>query len=137
MSSSEQKSNDEKKPRRPGNDSRLVLICDDHEPTQAALSTALVQAGYYVVCTETVRESLLVLSSTEVLAVIADLHLTTGANGTELLAACRQWHPHVLRFLMTADFAGEELAAEWYASWIDKAEPGSFGKLVKLIRGVE
>jgi hypothetical protein len=88
-----------------------------------------------VITTESVDESLAVMRERDVLAVIADLHLPGGADGTALLASARRWYPATLRFLLTADISGAAIADAWYSTWIDKDSRADTHRLLEMLRG--
>lgn len=114
---------------------RTVLLCDDDRHTRIGLARVLIAEGFRILATESVAESLPFLERGDLLAVVADLRLPGGPDGTELLAAARRRVPHVQRFLLTADIAGAELAALYWSTLIDKSERASTGKLIDALRG--
>ncbi len=112
-----------------------MILCEDDRHTRIGLARVLFAEGFHVLATESVAESLPFLEREDLLAVVADLRLPGGPDGTELLAAARKRAAHVQRFLLTADPAGAELAALYWSTLIDKAERASTGKLIDALRG--
>jgi response regulator RpfG family c-di-GMP phosphodiesterase len=81
---------------------RTVLVVDDDEDVQKALSRLLGLAGYTVLTAENGEEGLRILADHPVQLVISDQNMP-GMSGIDFLKAVRERHRHVLRMMLTAD----------------------------------
>ncbi len=78
-----------------------ILICEDDEDIRGALKRTL--RGYDVVESTTPSEAMNLLKAHSFDALISDFDLGTDSDGLDLLLHTRLEHPHVVRFLLTAN----------------------------------
>ncbi|HEY3493550.1 MAG TPA: hypothetical protein VGK73_02645 [Polyangiaceae bacterium] len=110
-------------------------MVDDLPQARAFLSRVLEQyGGFRVLTATTVADSLRVLDTTAVDAVVADLWLSGpgAADGGNLLDAVGKWHRGVVRILTTADPLGATIAETGGHLYYDK-DDSSF-VLISMIR---
>lgn len=77
-----------------------VLIVDDEANVLSALTRALFDEPYEVVCAQSAEEALELVAKTPFKLVISDERMT-GMQGSELLAILKERYPHTLRILLT------------------------------------
>jgi len=77
-----------------------VLVVDDEANVLSALTRALFEEPYEVLCAHSGEEALEMIAAHPCKVVISDERMT-GMQGSELLAILKERHPTVLRILLT------------------------------------
>ena len=85
---------------RQSSEEATVLLVDDEPRVLSTVRRVLLHFGYNVLATSEPTKALEILNVSNVDVLIADL-MMPGMSGTELVAAAREHHPHVVRIVLT------------------------------------
>ncbi len=77
-----------------------ILLVDDEELVLSALTRALIDEPYQVVCAKSGEEALTLMETTPFKVIVSDEQMI-GMQGSDLLVKVKELYPHTQRILLT------------------------------------